>query len=196
VTAVAGVWHRALDPIFSTAPLSTTHTSGVASRFNAGAFGRARDPSYPTFRILYLAENPMVALFEAQALFGSPVGPGGVVPHPRRSLLIINVSVNLANVADLTDSAVRRRYGADVQQLTGDWRVYELRARKLGSVSAPIGIAPTQAIGAQASKAGHDGLLTVSARVPFSKILAVLADNLARPDQVATDFTGAVQTIS
>jgi len=54
----------------------------------------------PAFEILYLAENPMVALFEARALFGSPTTPGGVVPHPNRPLVTLPILVSLGAIAD------------------------------------------------------------------------------------------------
>jgi hypothetical protein len=57
------------------------YTPTTTSRFSPGRL------TAPAFEILYLAENPMVAMFEARALFGSPSTPGGVVPHPNRPSL-------------------------------------------------------------------------------------------------------------
>lgn len=48
----------------------------IASRFSPAS------PADPGFEILYLAENHLVAMFEAQALFGSPLTPGLVIPNP------------------------------------------------------------------------------------------------------------------
>ena len=69
-----GVWFRAIQPQFWTTSLATAQTAVIPSRFNAGA------NATPPFAILSLAENPLVALFEVQALFGSPTQPGGVIP--------------------------------------------------------------------------------------------------------------------
>ncbi len=60
------VWYRAIQPQFWTTSLATQQTMVIPSRFNRGASAR------PQFQILYLAENQMVALFEVQALLGSP----------------------------------------------------------------------------------------------------------------------------
>jgi hypothetical protein len=85
----SGTWFRAIQPHFLTTALSTAHTSAIPSRFNIGS------AASPQFEILYLAENHMVALFEVQALLGSPLSSGGIVPHPRRAWTILNVAVNL-----------------------------------------------------------------------------------------------------
>ena len=94
------VWFRALEPQFWTTSLATAQTAVIPSRFNAGA------NAMPPFEILYLAENPLVALFEVQALFGTPTQPGGVFPHPRQAW------IEVATHSLLETSA---------QELTGDW---------------------------------------------------------------------------
>ena len=43
-----------------------------------------------------------MALFEAEALLGSPDRPGGILPQPRLAWTVINVQVQLQRVADLT----------------------------------------------------------------------------------------------
>jgi len=106
------VWFRALEPQFWTTSLATAQTAVIPSRFNAGA------NATPPFEILYLAENPLVALFEVQALFGTPTQPGGVFPHPRQAWITVNVTVQLQAVTDLTEVATHtasrknwRKYG-------------------------------------------------------------------------------------
>jgi RES domain-containing protein len=115
-TAVRGTWHRAVDPRFLVGALSTLHTATTPSRFSP-ARGAA-----PAFEILYLAENPMVALFEARALFGSPSTPGGLVPHPNRPLVTLPIVVNLSAISDLTDPAEAVLIETNAQELTGEWR--------------------------------------------------------------------------
>lgn len=108
-TAVEGrTWFRAVQPQFWQTALATTHTTDIASRFNAGV------NAMPHFETLYLAENPMVALFEVEALFGDPS-------------LLGNVVVRLGRVADLTDPAAQDVLGTTAQELTGDWEGYEQR---------------------------------------------------------------------
>ena len=91
-----GIWYRAIQPQFWQTSLATTQTKLLPSRFNEGNAAR------PQFEVLYLAETQMVSLFEVQALFGSPTQPGGVIANPRRPWTVINVQVQLQDVADLT----------------------------------------------------------------------------------------------
>lgn len=93
----SGIWYRALQSHFLPAAGSTAHIQSFSTRFNDASVAK---PSYP---ILYLAENHLVALFEVQALLGSVGMPGGVAPHPRSSWTILNVNVNLQRIVDLTD---------------------------------------------------------------------------------------------
>jgi hypothetical protein len=76
-------------------------TGDVVSGGRSGAMAQ-------TFEILYLAENPMVALFEARSLFGSPATPGGVVPHPNRPLVTLPILVSLGAIADGHRSGPKR----------------------------------------------------------------------------------------
>src|SRR5262245_36846903 len=88
----AGNWFRAIQPHFLGTPLAAGHTSTAPTRFNPGP------AAIHAFQTLYLAQNHSVALFEVQALLGSPSMPGGAVPHPRRAWTIINVNVNLQSI--------------------------------------------------------------------------------------------------
>lgn len=166
------VWFRAIQPQHFATALGTSHTKTIPSRFSAGA------PAAPQYEILYLAENHMVALFEVQALLGSPLSPGGVVPQPRRAWSILNVNVNLQSVVDLTDPAAQAALATSAQELTGDWRGYQLRGPHT-SVTAPAGSAPTQDLGAALfGVAGVEGFRTISAKLPDQMVLAVFPQKL------------------
>ena len=112
---LVGTWYRAVDPHFLASALSATHTARITSRFSPAT------PARPGFQILYLAENPLVTLFEAQALFGSLSTPGGVVPHPSRPLVTLPISLELTEVVDCTDPVTAERLETNAQELTGDW---------------------------------------------------------------------------
>jgi RES domain-containing protein len=168
-TPLAGTWYRALDPRYLGSALGTAHTKSANSRFSA-AFG---------FDVLYLAETATVALFEAQALLGSPWTPGGSVPHPTRSVAVVAVNVQLDAVVDLTNPAQALIVDTNAQELTGDWLGYRNRAWAAGSVASPVGNAPTQDFGFSIYHSpGVKGLLTVSSRVPDQKILVVFPSKL------------------
>lgn len=174
-----GVWFRAIQPQFWTTSLATAQTAVIPSRFNAGA------TATPPFEILYLAENPMVALFEVQALFGSPTQPGGVIPHPRQAWITVNVTVQLQAVADLTEVTAHTLLETTAQELTGDWRGYQQRS-PLTSVCEPVGTAPTQALGAALyAVPGLEGFRTLSAPLPYHSTLIVFPQKLQPGSVVA-----------
>jgi RES domain-containing protein len=190
-----GMWYRAIQPHFLATALATSHTKANPSRFNPG---RLLSPP-EQFRVLYLAENSMLALFEVQALLGSPTTPGGVVPNPRRTWMILNITVDLHLVADLTDTAAHHPtsgVNTSAQELTGDWRGYQMRSA-LTSVTAPTGIAPTQDLGYELYKAGNfEGFLTVSAKLPDLKNLVIFPDRLQTGSSVTfTDSSGQKHSI-
>lgn len=182
----AGTWYRAIQPHFMTTALATSHTSTVSSRFNPGPLG-----SLP-FEVLYLAENHQVALFEVQALLGSPWVPGGVVPHPRRAWTLLNINVNLNSIVDLTDPSSQTVLSTTAQELTGDWRGYQLRGSST-SVQAPTGVAPTQELGAEIFKLGYvQGFRTLSAKLPDHSILVVFPQRLGSGPGTRIEFWNPV----
>jgi len=191
--SIGGVWYRAIDPQHLPEALSYSHIRRFASRYYEGP--TAAIP----FDIVYLAENPLVALFEVEALFGSPLTAGGVTANPARSWVIINAQVQLTKVADLTDvSAAHSPLSTTAQELTGDWRGYRQRGATT-SVSTPVGCAPTQELGAALdASALFEGFLTLSAKMPWQMVLGVFpgrigAGNFVRYGYV--DFSGTMQTV-
>jgi RES domain-containing protein len=189
-----GTWYRAVAPRFISSAISTAHTKTIASRFSPASSAN------PGFEILYLAENHLVAMFEAQALFGSPLTPGGVVPHPTASLVTLAIRTQLTAVVDLSDATQATVVGTNAQELTGDWRGYQQRGPGT-SVSAPTGKAPTQELGEQLFALCPDvqGFLTLSARLPYYRILGIFPQRLlSGTDYVSftmTDASGQTQTI-
>src|SRR3954471_470348 len=92
-----GRWFRVTGTRHLPAAISTAHTVVTPSRFY--------DPhsASPQFRTLYLSDDPIVAQFEAQVLFGSLTTPGGTVPAPRVAWTVLRVQVSLTKVLDLSD---------------------------------------------------------------------------------------------
>jgi hypothetical protein len=144
----------------------------TSSRFSGAS------PASPGFEILYLAEDHLVALLEVQALLGSPTTLGGMVPHPRSTWTVLNVSVSLQHVADLTDAASQALFDITAQELTGDWRGYHLRGPGT-TVKGPTGMAPTQDLGAALYGAPNfEGFKSLSAKAPHQQILAIFPQKL------------------
>lgn len=187
---LSGVWFRAIAPHHWKTAL---FASNVPNRFNPGP-QRTDAP----FQLLYLAENPQVALFEVEALLGSPTRPGGLIPNPASAETMLNVVVTLQNVVDLTCVDAQNRLGASVQELTGDWRGYETRGPST-SVTEPFGVAaPTQELGAALfALPSVEGFLAVSARLPYSKNLVVFPQKLRPNSSVVFSYpaTGERYTI-
>jgi hypothetical protein len=166
-------WYRATELHFVAVPINTAHTKAVISRFSPGP------SASPPFEILYLADSPLVAQFEAGFLLGSPLVPGGVLASPRASATV-NVTVQLLRVADLTKVPEQNLLETTVQELTGDWRGYRDRAFPLAPVPAPVGTAPTQGLGeALFSTPGIEGFRAVSAKIPYHSVLAVFPEKMS-----------------
>jgi len=139
---------------------------------------------------LYLAETHPVAMFESQAPFGSPLTPGVVVPNPTASFVTLPIPVKLTAVVDLSDPAPSALVDTNAPELTGDWRGYRQRGPAT-SVKGPTGEAPIQEFGEQlfALCPNVQGVLTLSARLPYCWILAVFTQRLkAGTDYVRYDI--------
>lgn len=193
-----GTWYRAIPPRFWSTALQTSHSMTIPSRFNFGqnaSLAHSAGGSVAPFPLLYLAENPLLALFEVQALFGSLHQP---IPNPAHPWTTLNVQVSLSNVLDLTDFQNQAAIEMNAQEITGDWRGYGLRSAA-SSVNSPTGIAPTQVLGLLIKNAltqaipgkfsppsarlgtpspKFEGFLTISAKVPTMRNLIIFPDNL------------------
>ncbi len=177
------VWYRTTDPQFLASALATTHSVVVPSRFYDPA------SASPPFRTLYLSDHPMVAQFEAQALFGSPTAPGGMVPGPRSAWVVVAARVSLSAIVDLSDVGAQAVLDTSAQELTGDWSGYRQRSGAT-AVRAPVGTAPTQALGEaiHRDQRGIEGFLFVSARLAYHRNLVVFPDMLRAGSFVAYEW--------
>ena len=168
---MTGTWYRAVPSQHWNTLNQTVHSRIYPRRFNGGTAAN------PSFEAVYLAENFVVALFEAEAVFGAPV-PGGFVSQPRQNWVLINVDVQLQEVADLTDVAEQNKLGTTAQELTGDWRGY-LERRATTSISQPTGLAPTQQLGAALFAVPRlEAFQTISAKLPYHRCLVIMPQKL------------------
>lgn len=184
-------WYRAILPTFQHTALQTSQSKHFPSRFNEG---------HGLFDILYLAEDPTVALFEVQALLGSPQGPS--LPNPHQAWVIINVSVTLQRIVDLTLLNEQQLIDATIQELTGDWQGYQLRTYTSSRIHSiqPAGFpAPTQSLGDALFRVNPpiEGFLTASAKVPTHMNLVVFPEQLYQGSHLAyTDHNGVQHSIT
>jgi hypothetical protein len=169
--SVTGTWYRAVRPQFQATILSTGHTTTITSRFCSGSIAHSQ------FQTLYLTEDPIVALFEVQALLGSWHGVN--VPNPNVFFTVISVKVKLTSIADLRDPAQLQHVGASIQELTGDWEGYALRSPTPPTSPPYYSDVPTHQLGYELNQVPYlEGLMTYSARVPDRKNLVIFPRNL------------------
>jgi hypothetical protein len=180
-------WYRVVGAHYLTSAIATAHTVAVPSRFY--------DPltANPQFRSLYVSDSPLVAMFEAQVLFGSPTTPGGTVPAPAGAWVTLTVHVQLDAVIDLSDVVSQSSLDVSAQELTGDWRGYRQRSATT-NVANPTGTAPTQLLGQAIYQDPRDleGLLTVSAKLPYHRNLVVFPEHLGPASFVEYQWNNGV----
>ena len=144
------------------------HQAG-AVRYNAGE---------DRFEVCYLAESERVARLEGRELYGDPALPGGAFQHPTRRLLIVTVELALRRIVDLTIEEAQTVLGMSAQELTGDWLGYRHRTHP-ATVPRPVGVAPTQALGAALFATGDvEGFLCVSRQKPDACNLVLFPERL------------------
>jgi hypothetical protein len=181
-------WFRAIHPGYSSTALSSAHTKGSRSRFSAGPLL----PSSVQFEILYFAEDHQTALFEFGAMVGSPHIPGRAMPNPGVPALVLNVQITLQQVFDLTQvGSAQGPLRTTAQELTGDWDGYQSRST-ITSVTAPVGIAETQALGEALFRTGIEGFRSLSAKIPYARMLMVFPTNLRRGSSVVYNDRGTM----
>jgi hypothetical protein len=164
------IWYRAISAEHWQTALRTDQTRVVHTRFNPGQAGKT------PFKVLYLAENQLVAFYEVGALLGPPNRP---VAHPSKSKTIpIDVSVRLQSVADLTDPMHQALLETSAQELTGSWEIYQ------------PGQAPTQQLGAALFATRNlEGFLAISAALPPCKTLIVFPKKLRKGSELIFEDT-------
>ncbi len=152
-------WYRAFEPRHWQTPLSYKNTLGKSYRFSPGALGK------PQIELIHFSESHDLTLWEVGALVGS-VWKRVVIPNPQSALQIINVVVDLQQVADLSKVSEQMKLETTVQELTGDWEAYDYRHAK-SSVPEPVGMAPTQKLGLALFQLDNlEGFRYVSAKAP------------------------------
>jgi hypothetical protein len=172
---LTGPWFRAIRPQFFQTALAFAHTTTIPGRFNGGSI------QHPGFPVLYLAEDQIVALFEVDALLGSPLPGKSFLPNANQPWTTVPVDVRLSRVVDLNRVSQRRLIETTVQELTGDWRGYLLR-----NPNQPFGPpywtnVPTQRLGAALHAVkGLEGFLTYSAKVPTRRNLVIFPTKLRK----------------
>jgi RES domain-containing protein len=167
---ISGTWYRAITTKYWFDALSTTHTAEFAGRFSPGK------AAIRPFEILYLAETPVVALYEIGAVFGPP--EQHIAHHRKTKAVTLDIEVRLQKVADLSDPIQQALLGVSSQELTGNWGMY------------PPGEAPTQRLGAALYETKNiEGFLSISARMSSHQTLIVFPQKLLKGSELRFEDT-------
>lgn len=166
-----GTWFRAVAPHFGARAISTEHTRKSVSRFSCGGTASSG------YELLYLTENHLTALFEVEALYGSPLT---LVANPTASFTVVPIKIALNAVVDLTTPAHARILRTSLQELTGNWRSY---AEGTGCAEAHRGRAPTQELGRALYDRGDiSGFVAFSAKLPEYRVMGIFPERLLKLD--------------
>jgi RES domain-containing protein len=126
--------------------------------------GRYNGPH--AFEALYLADSPMTALREVEALVQTAAGLLGVKGPPR---ILLSVEYTLGAVADLTDEVIQADLATNSEELCAPWRPLNAQGR----------LAPTQELGAAIhATARIEALKVPSARDRTAHNLVIFPDRL------------------
>jgi hypothetical protein len=109
---------------------------------------------------------------------GDPLAVGGTLSSPD-SFAVVHVKVVLQRVADLTLVSQQELIETTAEELTGDWRGYQLRTEKAATIKEPLGTAPTQDLGeALFAVPGLEGFRTLSAKLPYHRNLVIFPQKM------------------
>jgi RES domain-containing protein len=184
---VQGIWYRAVEAQHASTPLASTHTARRAGRFQDGS------PQRPGIEVIYLTDNPQVALYEVRAVIGSPLPGQDSAPNPNpRAWTIYPITVALQSVADLTLDAQLQSLDTSVQELTGDWFGYTLRPQHQNAPPPYFTHVPTQQLAITLHQTDlFEGLMSYSAVDPRHRNLIVFPAALQKGSSLAcTDASG------
>jgi hypothetical protein len=143
--------------------------------------------------VIYLTDDPQVALYEVRAVYGSPLPGKGHVPSPNPiAWTIFPIAVELRSVADLTRDAELEIIDTSVQELTGDWEGYAHRPQHQNAPPPYFTHVPTQQLAVAVHQTGlFEGLMSYSAVDPRHRNLIVFAAALQTGSSLAcTDADG------
>jgi RES domain-containing protein len=109
-----GTAYRLIHVKYAQTPLSAAGAIRTGGRYNL----------VDVFEALYLADSPVTALQEVQAIIA--VG-SSLIPVKGPPRILLSVDYTLESVLDLTGAEVHSALGTSFQELTGAWMPYALQ---------------------------------------------------------------------
>ena len=150
--ALRGPWYRAVNHDLLTgpppgarpgSPVQPIWPGGAARK---GARFTPRAVAAPGIDCLYLAEDELTPLVEITGVFRPP---GMAIPLRFAPQTMMTVEGDVADVLDLTDTAIQGELGTTLRELTAPWMLQQ--ARHLAGLAPPP---PTQELGQEAFDTG------------------------------------------
>lgn len=150
--------------------------SGIGAKWNG-----ARYTPKGSFQTLYLAEDPITALYETKAVQRHPAGDFAATKIWPMAYIAASVSVTLLDVTESEDGGrAISVLGTSIQELTGDWETYNARDQE----------SPTQQLGRACFDSGRfRGIRYLSSKNPGSNghCVAIFPERLL-PDEFIEVF--------
>jgi RES domain-containing protein len=154
---VKRAFYRNVDFAYVTTLLSAIGSFKTGGRYNVKK----------GFEAMYLAQDPVVALFEVESIIRVGRKLHAVKLPPR---IALTIDVDFREVLDLTDRVVRRRLSLTVSELKEPWKPFVLHGF----------VAPTQTLGRAVRAAGFEAILAPSAKMRGATNLVVFPDRMYR----------------
>ncbi|HEX5447558.1 MAG TPA: hypothetical protein VFW87_27330 [Pirellulales bacterium] len=172
LTPLTGRWFRAVPPVYWPRVANARYTRRVHSRFSPGKDGN------PPFEILYFGETAEVISLECSLLFFDR-RLNHSFPNPDAGThLIVASEIVLQQIADLTNAESLACLETNVQELTGDWTIYNSVKHRPHLASLPT-LAPTQQLGQRLfSDPRIEGFKVFSAKKPECLSLVIFPEKL------------------
>lgn len=150
-------FYRVIHAKYATTALSAVGSYRFGGRYNPAG----------TFEVLYLADNPVTALEEVEALLRTDGDLSGIKGPPR---IVLSVECTLQHVIRL-DEAVLQALNLTLDDVTAPWR------ESLRRGQTPV----THEVGRISFERGDvEALLVPSAKNPVTQNLAVFPDSLVK----------------
>lgn len=169
---LTGRWSRAIPPAYWPRVTHTRYTRRVHSRFSPGKDGK------PPFDILYFGESAEVISLECSLVFFDR-RLNHSFPNPDAGThLIVASNVVLQQIADLTAAENLSILETNLQELTGDWAIYNSFKHR-PHLASLANLAPTQELGQRIFDVpGIEGFKVFSAKKPECLCLVVFPEKL------------------
>ncbi len=178
-TSFRGSVYRFIGSRFLSSPLS-----GAGSRVQGGRFN-----SPGSFEVLYTALAADTALAEREGILLTHEAIK--LARGIRTGVLLKIDCRLQSVLDLAEESTRIELGVALQTLIGPWITWGIDDPS----QAVAALAPSQRIGSAIHADGRfEGILTLSAKDPGGRCLAIFPDRLRESSHVrVADPDGAIR---